>query len=60
MATNTFNSSDGQVVRVLTSGVVDSGLILSLVKPMTLKLVFTVPCLMLSATRDSVENKQTS
>ena len=36
-----FNSSDGQVVRASTSGAVDLGLILSQVKPMTLKLVFT-------------------
>ena len=33
--------SNGRVVRAFTSGVVDSGLIPSLVKPMTLKLVFT-------------------
>ena len=36
-----INSSDGRVVRASASGAVDLGLILSRVKPMTLKLVFT-------------------
>ena len=35
------NSSGGRVVRAAASGAVDSGLIPSRLKPMTLKLVFT-------------------
>ena len=37
--------SDGQVVKASVSETVDSGLILSLVKPVTLKLVFTTSLL---------------
>ena len=37
----TVASSDGRVVRASASGAVDAGLILSRVKPTTLKLVFT-------------------
>ena len=40
-----FCSSDDRVVRASASGVVDSGLIPSRVKPMTLKLVFTASLL---------------
>ena len=40
-----LNSSDGRVVRASASGAVDSGLIPSRVKPMTLKLVFTASLL---------------
>ena len=36
-----YNSSDGRVVSTFATGAVDSGLIPSRVKPMTLKLVFT-------------------
>ena len=39
------NSSDSGVVRASASEAVDSGLIPSLVKPMTLKLVFTASLL---------------
>ena len=48
-----FNSSDGRVN-------VDSDLILSRVKPMTLKLVFTASLLDAQHQRDSGENKLTS
>ena len=44
-ASSQFNSSDGQVVRASASGAVDSGLIPSRIKPMTLKLVFTASLL---------------
>ena len=37
---NDINSTDSRVVRASASGAVDSGLITSRVKPMTLKLVF--------------------
>ena len=40
-----FISSDGRVIRASASGAVDLGLIPSLVKPMTLKLVFTASLL---------------
>ena len=40
-----INSSDGGVVRTSASGAVDSGLLPSRVKPMTLKLVFTASLL---------------
>ena len=40
-----LNSADDQVVRASASGVVNSGLITSRVKPMTLKLLFTVSML---------------
>ena len=40
-----FDSSDGRVVRAFASGDVDSGLISSRIKPMTLKLVFTASLL---------------
>ena len=36
-----FNSSDGRVLRASASGIVDSGLNPSRVKPMTVKLLFT-------------------
>ena len=39
---NLRDSSDDQAVRASASGAVDLGLIPSRVKPMTLKLVFTV------------------
>ena len=39
------NSSDGRVVRASALRAVDLGLILSRVKPMTLKLVFTASLL---------------
>ena len=55
-----LNSSDGRVVRAFASGAVDSGLIPTLVKPMTLKLVFTVSMLDAQHLRDSVENKPAS
>ena len=42
-----FNSSDGRVVRAPVSGAVDSGLIPSRVKPMTVK-YSRLPCLTLS------------
>ena len=60
---NLFNdhiSSDGRVVRASGSRVVDSGLIPSLVKPMTLKLVFTASLQYAQHQRDSVENKPAS
>ena len=41
VATNSMNSSDGQVVRAFASRTADLGLIPSRVKPITLKLVFT-------------------
>ena len=41
-------------------GAVDSGLILSRVKPMTIKLVFTVSLLDAQHERDSVKNKPAS
>ena len=40
-----LNSSDGQVLRVSSSGAVDLGLIQSLIKPMTLILIFTASLL---------------
>ena len=43
-----FNSSDDQVVRAYVSRAVDTGLIPSRVKSMTLKLIFTASLLMLS------------
>ena len=42
---NQSNSLDGRMVRTSASGAVDSGLIPSRVKPMTLKLVFTASLL---------------
>ena len=54
------NSSDGRVVRAFTPGAVDVGLLLTQVKPMTLKLVFTVSLLDIQHQRYSVENKPTS
>ena len=56
----TKNSSDGRVVRASASGAVDSGLIPSRVKPMTLKLVFTASLLDAQHQRDSVEDKPAS
>ena len=56
-----FHSSDGRVVRASSFGdVVDLGLIPSRVKPITLKLVFTVSLLDAQRLRDSVENKSAS
>ena len=55
-----FNSSDGRVVRASASGALDSGLIRSQVKPVTLKLVFTASLLGVQYLRDSVENKPAS
>ena len=40
-----FDSSDDRVVRAYASGAIDLGLIASMVKPMTLKLVFTASLL---------------
>ena len=51
---------DGQVVKASASRAVDLGLILSRVKPMTLKLVFTASLLDVQHLRDSVENKPAS
>ena len=45
MSAYNFNSSDARVVRASASGVVDSGLIPSRIKPTTLKLVFTASLL---------------
>ena len=42
VSTRITNSRDGQLVRASASRAVDSGLIPSVVKPMTFKLVFTV------------------
>ena len=53
-------SSDARVVRAFASKNVDLSLIPSLVKPMTLKLVFTVSLLDAQHERDSVENKPAS
>ena len=53
-------SSDGRVVKASASGAVDSGLSLSRVKPMTLKLVFTAFLLDVQHRRDSVKNKPAS
>ena len=50
-------SSDDRVIRASASGAIDSGLILSRVKPLTLKLVFTASCL---TQKDSVEKKLAS
>ena len=55
-----MSSSDGRVVRASASGAVDSGLILSRIKPMTLKLVSTASLLDAQYLRDSVENKPAS
>ena len=48
------------MVEASASGAVDSGLILSRVKPMTLILVFTASLLDAQHHRDSVENKLAS
>ena len=53
-------TSAGRVVRASASGAVDSGLILSQVKPITLKLVFTASLLDAQHQRDGVENKPAS
>ena len=42
VSTRITNSRDGQLLRASASRTVDSGLIPSVVKPMTFKLVFTV------------------
>ena len=55
-----FNRSDGRVVRASASGAVDSSLISSQVKPMTLKLVFTASLLDIQHQRDIKENKPAS
>ena len=56
-----LSSSDGRVLKASASGVVVSGLILSRVKPMTLKLVFTASLVLHNQhSRDSVENKPAS
>ena len=54
------NSSDGRLVRMSTFGAVDSGLIPSWVKPMALKLIFTVSLLDPQHQRGRVENKPAS
>ena len=46
--------------RASASGAVDSGLIPSRVKPMTLKLVFTASLLDVQYSKDSLENKPAS
>ena len=48
------------MARASASGAVDSGLISSRVKPMTLKLVFTASLLDAQHYRDSLENKPAS
>ena len=48
------------MVRASASGAVDSGLIPIRVKPITLKLLFTVSVLDAQHCRDSVENKPAS
>ena len=48
------------MVRASAFGAVDSGLITSRIKPMTLKLVFTASMLSAQQWKDSVENKPTS
>ena len=53
-------SSDGRVVRASASDSVDSSLISSRVKPMTIKLVFTASLIDTQHYRDSVENKPAS
>ena len=55
-----FISSYRRVERASASGAVDSGLIPSRVKPMSLKLVFTASLLDAQHQRDSVENKPAS
>ena len=55
-----FISSDGRVNGSSASGAVNSGLIPSLVKTMTLKLVFTASLLDAQHQRDSGENKPAS
>ena len=55
-----FNSSYSRVVRASASGAVDSGLVPSLVKLMTLKLVFTASLLDAQRLRDDVKNKPAS
>ena len=52
--------SAGRVVRASASGAVDLGLILSQVKPITLKLVFTASLLDAQHQRDGVEIKPAS
>ena len=55
-----FNSSDVRVNGSSTSEALDSGLIPSRVKPMTLKLVFTASLLDAQHQRDTGENKLAS
>ena len=55
-----LDSSNGRMVRASTVRAVDSGLIPSRVKPMTLKLVFTASLLDAPYEKDSVENKPAS
>ena len=55
-----FNSSDGRVNGSSASGALNSNLIPSRVKPMTLKLVFTASLLDAQHQRDSGENKLAS
>ena len=54
------SSSDGRVVIASASRVVESGLIPSQIKPMTLILVFTASLLDAQQLRDSVKNKPAS
>ena len=49
-----IDSSDGRVVRASASGAIDSALISSRVKPMTLTLIFTASLLHPQHYRDSV------
>ena len=51
---------DGRVVKAPAFGAVGSGLIPTLVKPMTLKLVFTASLLDAQHSRDSEENEPES
>ena len=55
-----FNSSDSRVTRAATPGAVHSGLILSRVKPTTLKLLFTASLFKTQLYMFMVENKPAS
>ena len=55
-----YNSSNGRVVRASFSGAIDSGLIPSRVKLMTLKLLFAASLRDAQHQRDSVGNKPAS
>ena len=55
-----FSSSDGQVKSASSSGSVDSGLIPSRIKPMTLKLLFTASLFGAQHNKNRVKNKPAS